>query len=116
MYAELDLFSGRPNPRWELTAEEGRELRARLSALPEARQGAILETLGYRGIVVTAPNGTGAGLLRITISAGVVLVEKPDGTRQYFVDRGRALERWVFETSRGRVDPEVYSAVEQQVR
>jgi hypothetical protein len=116
MYAEFDLFSGRPNPRWELTAEEDRELRKRLSALPEATQGAISESLGYRGIVVTAPNGAKTGIVRITISAGVVLVEKPDGTRQYFADRDRALERWVFETSRGRVDPEVYSVVEQQMR
>jgi hypothetical protein len=116
MYAEFDVFSGRPNPRWELTAEEDRELRQRLSTLPETRQGAILETLGYRGIVVAAPNGVQTGFLRITISTGVVLVEKPDGARQYLVDRGRALERWVFQTSRGRVDPEVYSAFEQQMR
>jgi len=31
MQVEIDLFSGRPNPTWELTAAEVSELKARLA-------------------------------------------------------------------------------------
>ncbi len=48
---ELDIFSGRPNPRWRLTATESAELMALLAELPEA-PGARPPDLGYRGFVI----------------------------------------------------------------
>jgi hypothetical protein len=49
---ELDIFSGRPNPRWMLLTEQTDKLRALLQArepaLPEDPAG-----LGYRGFLIT---------------------------------------------------------------
>jgi hypothetical protein len=60
---ELDIFSGRPNPRWTLDAAEGREFLTRL--LDRAVPMAPLTTrdgLGYRGFICKATGNTAATL------------------------------------------------------
>jgi hypothetical protein len=59
MVVELDVFSGRPNPRWELDEKKGATL-TRLEAslhradrVPPAPPG-----LGYRGFKYTGPGGS----------------------------------------------------------
>jgi hypothetical protein len=59
MVVELDVFSGRPNPRWELDERKGATL-TRLEAslhradrVPPAPPG-----LGYRGFKYTGPGGS----------------------------------------------------------
>ena len=52
---ELDAFSGRPNPRWELTGAQAAEFLARLRALrPTQGRDFVVEDLGYRGFIVRA--------------------------------------------------------------
>lgn len=56
---ELDIFSGRPNPRWSLTTSEDREFLTRL--LDGAVPLAPISTsggLGYRGFICTATGST----------------------------------------------------------
>jgi len=48
---ELDVFSGRPNPTWALTAAEGDDLLARSKCLPAADE-EMSAGLGYRGFIV----------------------------------------------------------------
>lgn len=115
MRAELDLFSGRPNPSWELSAEEIAELVKRLETLPEAKEGTIRDRLGYRGIVLTARADDLVGFTSLVVSAGVVLARGSDGSERLFVDRGRALERWLLKTARGRVDPAIQPLVDQEL-
>jgi len=52
---ELDVFSGRPNPFWELNPSESGELLKELSPLPEAdkNKAEFFDGLGYRGFVIT---------------------------------------------------------------
>jgi hypothetical protein len=52
---ELDVFSGRPNPSWELDPSESRELLKQLSPLPEAdkNKAEFNDGLGYRGFIIT---------------------------------------------------------------
>lgn len=60
---ELDIFSGRPNPRWTLDAAEGKEFLTRLldRAVPMAPISSS-EGLGYRGFICTATGNTAATL------------------------------------------------------
>lgn len=52
---ELDVFSGRPNPSWELNASESGELLKQLSPLPEEdkNKAEFFDGLGYRGFVIS---------------------------------------------------------------
>jgi len=113
MRVELDAFSGRPNPVWDLTEAQAQELLTRLQNLPKdggtGRQG-----LGYRGLIVTADGGNIGGFDRVVISDGAVLGER--GTQdQRFRDANRDLERWLFHTGRGHLEPDVYSMIAQEL-
>ncbi len=113
MQVELDVFSGRPNPHWNLTPQEANEFISLLQALPQTpTQALVKEGLGYRGLIVTDPDQTIAGYDRIVISNGVVLAQRNSQLRQ-FPDRERRLERWLFQTGRGRLDVELYRQVGQ---
>lgn len=93
----MNIYSGRPDPAWRLSDGELATLLARLDAAPEARDKPAPTTaaLGYRGLSVTFSGGAqveiGAG--RIEIGGGATLR-----------DESRALERWLVETGRERID------------
>ena len=81
MRVEVDLFSGRPNPSWRLTAEESAEFLNRFSALPQTDAGKTHENLGYRGLIVSRPGGTILGFDRVEISSGLVVGRGAGGER-----------------------------------
>ncbi|KRA64709.1 hypothetical protein ASD79_19895 [Caulobacter sp. Root655] len=61
MLVELDVFSGRPNPRWRLDERNHREflkLQGRLSPASAASAAPDPPALGYRGFVCADRSGT----------------------------------------------------------
>ncbi|MBF6213693.1 hypothetical protein IU433_28400 [Nocardia puris] len=87
---ELDLFSGRPNPAWTLTAPQARELARLLDDLPPTDRRADPPGLGYRGFAVT-------GTLDCTVYAGIVTF--PKGRR---AEDAHGAERWLTDLARAR--------------
>ena len=76
---ELDVFSGRPNPRWQLSAEEGADLENRLGGLPQTDPAEIPAPLGYRGFRIQDEND-----LNITVATnGLVVVHSNSGDKFY---------------------------------
>jgi hypothetical protein len=57
---ELDIFSGEPNPTWQSTPEETREIQRNLVGLVPVRVDPPPPRLGYRGFTVTL-EGTDGG-------------------------------------------------------
>ena len=113
MRVELDAFSGRPNPVWELTEAQSLELLTRLRNLPPG-VGIGREGLGYRGLIVTADHSEVGGFDRIVISEGTVVGAR--GTREErFRDADRALERWLFHTASRHLEPDLYSMIAQEL-
>ena len=53
---ELDIFSGRPNPKWNLSGLRVRQLEERLEGL-EPVQADEPHALGYRGFVIRTKSG-----------------------------------------------------------
>lgn len=59
MQVGLDIFSGRPNPEWQLDEAAAGEVRRRLVALrPSPTRAADPPGLGYRGFTCTDPGDT----------------------------------------------------------
>jgi len=50
---ELDIFSGEPNPKWELSEEQIEELEARLRVFFVSTKPQTPPPLGYRGFFIT---------------------------------------------------------------
>ncbi|NJP08080.1 MAG: hypothetical protein HC866_00235 [Leptolyngbyaceae cyanobacterium RU_5_1] len=114
MQVELDVFSGRPNPQWELTSQEAKEFVSRLEALPQHQgKSSVNEGLGYRGLIVTKPNENIEGYNEILISNGLVVAKQNDQSKQ-FTDQNRRLERWLFQTGKGQLDEALYKQISQQ--
>jgi len=58
---ELDIFSGRPNPRWNLSKADSKELIERVLSDPSLLLPLNAETggLGYRGFIISEQDGNG---------------------------------------------------------
>lgn len=116
MQVELDAFSGRPNPYWDLTPQEANEfVRLFQALLPSKEEGSIKEGLGYRGLIVTNYTKNIEGYNKIVISNGVVIASKNKHSKQ-FTDQKRQLERWLFQTGKGRIDNELYIQISKRIQ
>jgi hypothetical protein len=114
MDVEVDLYSGRPNPHFHLDSATAGELMRRLAGLPPLPgPAATREGLGYRGLCIT-PDVTGP-VAEIVVSGGVVVVRDRDGSTRFLADPGRALERWLVEAGTASLDPDVVSALRQDL-
>ena len=107
MRIELDVFSGRPNPAWSLTGEQAAEVLARFRALePSDSPGALFDGLGYRGFKIAGFEDHD----EVTVRAEVVEASR-GGTRRRWLDEGRGLERYLLETSKPHLDPDLYRMI-----
>lgn len=110
MEIEVDIFSGRPNPRWTVTCEEAEEFLSLFQALPAASSAADIDDgLGYSGLIITEP-GNRSRYDEIRVAQGRVVARDDDQLRQ-FLDPGRKLEQWLLQTGQGQIDPELYRLI-----
>lgn len=97
---ELDIFSGRPNPRWLLDEEQSRGLVELLASLPPANPAPATEPgLGYRGFRFRGIPGEGD----VVVHHGA-LFASPGGRLGYRLDVDRAVESFLLGTARSHVD------------
>ncbi len=92
MQVELDIFSGKPNPTWNLTREETTTLAAMLQKLPPAPAPAGELGLGSRGFLLSNPERAGGLPTRIRIGGGIVIFE---GEMEFHLDTQGA-EPWLL--------------------
>ena len=94
MHVEIDVYSGRPNPSFELSEPLGKEFARMLEKLPRATREAAEPGLGYRGFVVTPkPPADPSQSQRVRVFDGLIVVEKDSGVETY-IDRNGA-ESWL---------------------
>jgi len=105
---ELDIFSGRPNPEWQLSAADAALFEQKLAALSAAEPGRITNPLSYRGFVVQSGDTT------VKIQNGTVQATRASAVT-HRQDTGRALERWLLSTGKPFVDQETYKLAEREL-
>lgn len=115
MRVELDVYSGRPNPSWELSEKQGEEFIKRLRALPKADSGSVRDGLGYRGLIVDGLDESVAGFRRVVLSSGVVL-GRGAGRDKAFRDKDRDLEHWLLSTGKGRIDAQLFDEIQKEIK
>jgi hypothetical protein len=101
MRVELDMFSGRPNPEWTLTAAEATALKTMTAALQVAAAPPPPDGLGYRGIVVRDPVDPGWSLVAFR---DTVWIQTPEGS-EVRSDPDARIERWLLGAAGNAVDP-----------
>ena len=88
MLIELDVFSGRPNPRWALDEASARELRQLMSRLavttdtPPEPPG-----LGYRGFVLTDVDGGARAYKGYVTTSGAVHADPAASVEHFLLEK-----------------------------
>lgn len=103
MKAILLIFNDRDNPKWFLDNDESNKLYEHLCSIP----GTMVtwdrnDYLGYRGIEISLPDET------MRIYKSIVEIVGKDEVRR-FIDINRELEAWIFQTSRDRIEDDIYN-------
>ena len=114
MRVEADLFSGRPNPAWTLDAAEAEDLADLLRLLPPGGAAPEPPGLGYRGMVVRGVEAALPGCTELRLFRGAAAAECAAGPRT-FTDRERAVERWLVDSARRRLDPGLVEVLQGEV-
>ncbi len=110
---EVDVFSGRPNPSWELTTEESDELGKLIDSLPTADVINLPEGgLGFRGFIIYGLelNRIDSNI-RITVIDDVVSVYEVDGHRQDLYDKTKIVFNFLQRMSSAHLDTDLYKAI-----
>lgn len=93
----LDIFSGRPNPKWTLSNELVDELKAKFVKLPKAEP-ATPPGLGYRGVIITNLSKDQRIPDQIKVyNSSLTIVES--GRTSYYEDVNN-IEEWLLEQAR----------------
>jgi len=100
MRVELDIFSGRPNPTWEMSPEEAAEFHKRLTTLIRTEKPSDPPGLGYRGFVVSNSDALAGTRAEIRVCQGVLTI-KENGSYGYYKDLNE-IEKWLLQQARGR--------------
>jgi len=99
---ELDIFSGRPNPTWELGERESVELESIIERASPSPRKVDPPGLGYRGFIIYL-------LDPVRIYKGEILNEHA-GSQNRLSDFGIKLDLWLLETGKAHIDPAIYDA------
>lgn len=117
---EVDVYSGRPNPRWTLSAAAAGTLLGRLRALPAAAAAEPRDGLGYRGLIVRldpVPEGLCA-TIRIANGLACCMPEPGAAPRDTACrrDTDRALERWLVSSAEPALEPGLLKMLTDQLK
>lgn len=89
----LDIFSGRPNPKWMLSEEQVDELKVKVDKLPMSKP-IIPPRLGYHGFVVTNLSKDQRLPDQIKVYNSVITIVHEGKTSCY--EDGNNVEEWLI--------------------
>jgi hypothetical protein len=114
MWVELDIFSGRPNPRWVLSAAEEKSVTDLYENLPPGSGAAFPADagLGYRGFRILDAQ---SALMAVVQGTAVQIREGSATTMSVRVDEDRQVERTLLQISRAHLSPETYAFLQSQL-
>jgi len=114
----LDVFSGRPNPTWVLTKEQGLFFLNNVSQIKpttENLQNYPEKILGYRGFVVDEKGDKDLPLKRFEIYNGAIKVFSNDS---FYILKNKdfKLEKWLLQTAYNYIDNDTFNFVKEDIK
>ena len=111
MKIELDVFSGRPNPQWSLSASDEAYLLEKLQNLPEIPSKSFDQPLGYRGMVVYRSDNkpTTYRIWKNLITRDVA------GEMTAYQDDNRSLEMWLLLSGKPYLEADLFQMIQQDI-
>jgi hypothetical protein len=115
MHVTLDIFSGRPNPTWELSQEQTSQFLKKILKLKTKENLHVNSSnseLGYRGFIIEETNFE-QKLRRFYVYNGIVNVVE-NNSSYALEDKEYSIERWLLQTSPKYLD-EIVEYVKQEI-
>jgi hypothetical protein len=114
MWVELEIFSGRPNPRFALSPTDARIVTDLCESLPAGAGAAspAQDGLGYRGFRILDSE---SALEAIVQGTAVQIRKGTAATLDVKFDDDRRLELALLRISKSHLSPEIYAYLESQV-
>ena len=113
---ELDVFSGRENPTWILSAQDERVFIEKFRSLPKIKgEVSVWNGLGYRGLIVRGGSIENMSVGDIKIYNGTVSAIIENNASNYS-DPGRVLELWLIKTAKGHIEDELYESILKKIK
>ena len=109
MHVILDIFSGRPNPTWELSQQQADEFLKKIYYLKPTKIFHDDNGLGYRGFVVEDK------LKRYEVNNGLVKIVE-NNSEQMLQDKDYILEVWLAHTAPNNIDHNLLKIVEENIK
>ncbi len=109
----LNIFSGRPNPTWALSAKHANQLVTKISELPKSDSTSSLDGLGYSGFRVELTHSA-SRKSKITAYKGLVIYNV-NGTSYYFTDSQRLVEKFLLKSGKSTLDSQLYQTVKAEI-
>lgn len=116
MQIELDIFSGRPNPTWDLDDEEVDKLLTLMAQRSrKVSRGFNNGGLGYRGFILTSTQQQSGMFDQAHVFRGVIKLTS--GTRVTFLrDDKQEIEYWLLNMARHHVSKELYDKTRSMMK
>ena len=110
MTVSLGIYSGRPDPSWDLTDAQAAQVESAIEALPVATGTPPQGGLGYHGftILIRRPGQADETL----VAYRGTVAPMGTGPRTYRIDDGRTVERLLLDFGRSTLNPTEVAAVE----
>ena len=107
---ELDMFSGRQNPQWQLSRGQAAEFESIVKSAQPASGRVALPALGYRGFVTQGADTS------LRVYQGALLKDEPQGDAAQKVGTIETnLDHWLLESGKQLLEHAVYEAAREEI-
>jgi hypothetical protein len=109
MRIEADIFSGRPNPSFDLNAEQSAALIALLQSLHTGGEPREPPGLGYRGFLIGDAEAVLPGITRLRAFGGTVVSTSEQA--RVLSDPSRTVEQWLLQAGCRHLESGVFNVI-----
>ncbi|NOK61954.1 MAG: hypothetical protein GFH27_549289n351 [Chloroflexi bacterium AL-W] len=113
-YVQLNIFSGREQPDWNLTRDQTKQLAALVEELPRTDQTLPETGLGYSGFEVYLPNPDETFFDAMIVYNGIIEY-RVNEIIHYLTDNDREVERFLLASAESHVDDAVYTTLQDEI-
>jgi hypothetical protein len=110
----LDVFSGKPNPTWELSQEQQTEFMIKISGLEHTEDIQKSSRLGYRGLIVEEKINPKVQRI-IELNDGVIRIFEGK-LASILKDKDSEIERWLLHTAPKIIDKDLLNSIEEKLK
>jgi hypothetical protein len=111
----MDIFSGRPNPKWELSPQQRSKFLEHISELNPYEKARHENGLGYRGLIIIDEPNDATKMRRYEVNNGAIQVIESNKLRYVLEDQNYEIEKWLINTAPTSFDQALLATAKNRI-